>query len=237
MPEDEEAVLDLEEGAGDVGAEEETPVVQYVTTIDGVDVACDEFGNPLETEEEEVAPIVAADEPRRETEYVSPYTATPAGDETVTLTRAELQAMMRQEIANDRVASAQQSRAARELGVGEEVLSAVAPYMAQAEAMVPAEFRGTKQGAAFTLFAAMALDSQTNNFDVGKTLAKLQGTTAPAPAAKVVQKLPPSQTPTSPRPTQRSAPRRVPTAYDTASNAVGGDAALELIRNERKVYR
>lgn len=228
MPEDEE--LDDTSPPEEVAEE-----VQYELE-DGT--PCDANGNPIEVEPEEPETPVVAEEPRPAIEYTSPYARTePASDEAVTLTRAELRKEIQDAIRQDRVAIAQQQRAARDLGVGEEVFNELSAYMPQAESMVPNELKGTKAGATMALYAAMALDSEQNGFDVGKTLAKFSKTPV-ATEPKVQKVLAQSERTTTPRAGGNQGRPVVRKSFNSvAEAAVGGADVMKLIQAERKNYR
>lgn len=237
MPEDEDLELTSEVEEPEADEVDQSEPRYYTTLEDGTEVDCDINGNPLEETEPEPE---AEPEVRATTEYTSPYSVRADDADSVTLTKSELRDLIRQEIGADRVASAQQQRAARELGVNEEVFTALSPYLAQAEAMVPTQLRGTKQGATMTLYAAMALDSEQNGFDVGKTLAKFAKSEAVDIHKPKAQKvLAASERTATPRATgggnARPLARKV--VNDTASRALGGSDVLSLLQRERKITR
>ena len=229
MPEDEELEVTSE-------PEEVEPEIQYVKEVDGVEVPCDQFGNLIETEyeEEPEAPVEEAEKPK--VEYTSPYAATTSTDETVTLSKAELTALIRQEISNDRVATAQQQRAAQELGVSTEMMQELSQYLPQAARMVPPDARGTKAAAGMEIIGAIGLEAEANGWDIGKVLAKYAKGPSAEPA-KVTKVLTASERTTTPRAGGNTKPVVRQSFNSAAEAALGGADVLKLIQAERKIHR
>jgi len=229
MPEDEqepvETSLEIDEGAADVDRvnavsdpqvvdEDEpeylSPDQEYEVELeDGRVVASDMYGNPLEPiDAPEPEPV--AETPKPAPEFHSPYTnsqltqADIAEAETLGVDPAVLGLIDR--IADRRAMQAisaqeQQRAAARQIGISQEALDEFAPAMRQYESMVPANVRGTKEGAVTALLMAAGAEAMKTG-DLGAVLQRMIPQVqqqAPAPVRKTPD-LTLAQRTTHPRP-------------------------------------
>lgn len=153
----------------------------------------------------------------------------------------------------DRIVAAreQQRMAARSLGVDETVLADLAPRIAQVQPMIPANLRGTRQGAmAELMLAAYSEAAETGDFQ--GAVSKLVGQGRSQQPAVAPQKAAPTLLPPSARmPSPRANPETLGGISRTAQRARGPrDAANEsfhkdgidgdvvsILRRERKAGR
>jgi len=231
MPEDElepvETSLEIDEGVADVervNAVSDPQVIdenepeflssdtEYEVTLDdGRVVASDMYGNPLEPVDDEPEPEPVVETPKPVQEFHSPYTNSQLTQADI----AEAEALgvdpqvlgLIDRIADRRAMQAisaqeQQRAAARQIGISQEALDEFAPAMRQYESMVPANVRGTKEGAVTALLMAAGAEAMKTG-DLGAVLQRMipqvqQQVQTPAPVRKTPD-ITPAQRSTTPR--------------------------------------
>lgn len=190
---------------------------EYELTLeDGSVVACDAEGNilnpePAQEDEPELGVVPEVPAPVQQ-EFRSPYANAALTDSEL----AEAEALgfdpallgLIDRIADRRsmqaiAAQEQQRAAARQIGVSQEALDEFAPAMRRFEGMVPANVRGTKEGAVTALLMAVGEEAMKGG-DLGAVLARFapKGVATPAPAPPTPRKTPditPAARSTTPR--------------------------------------
>ena len=225
-----------------------SPDQEYEVELeDGRVVASDMYGNPLEpVDSPEPEPV--AETPKPAPEFHSPYTNSQLSQADI----AEAEALgvdpavlgLIDRIADRRAMQAisaqeQQRAAARQIGISQEALDEFAPAMRQYEAMVPANVRGTKEGAVTALLMAAGAEAMKTG-DLGAVLQRMipqvQAPAAPAQVRRTPD-ITPAQRSTTPRASSATvAPSRV-RPKDAANASFGNWGAdgdiVSMLQRER----
>ena len=231
-----------------------TPDVEYEMELeDGTVVACDMYGNRVDPESVTEEPVAEPEPARPAQEFHSPYVNTQLSQ--ADIAEAEQLGIDPQllglidRIADRRAMQAisaqeQQRAAARQIGISQEALDEFAPAMRQYESMVPANVRGTKEGAVTALLMAAGAEAIKTG-DLGAVLQRMipkaQAPAQPAPVRKTPD-ITPAQRSTTPRASSATvAPARVRGPKDAANESfsgwgVGGDV-VSILQRERKTSR